>query len=195
MAGRSWVATYVGLLVLYIYTAFLAHSHTTLPGEVVVFYWLTSLDWSSLHALMAAISFLGTGPVSALAVVAVVLLLLWKRHRLEVVFVALLPLFAAGLSSLSKELVARPRPPGVTGDGSFPSGHVVYAVAFYGLLCFLMPHFVQGTLLKVFQAGLLLLIGLMMVSRVYLGAHWPSDVLGGLMLGSLALLPAIFIVG
>ena len=74
-------------------------------------------------------------------------------------------------------------------DYSFPSGHVMTYTTFYGFLAFLLgqkePGAPWGPLLQGSALGLVLLIG---PSRVYVGAHWPSDVLaayaaGGALLG------------
>jgi undecaprenyl-diphosphatase len=78
------------------------------------------------------------------------------------------------------------------GDYSFPSGHTVHYVVFLGFLWFLTlvlvrPRLLRWTLLAV-NGALVLLVGL---SRVYLGAHWASDVLGGYLLGGALLATAI----
>lgn len=67
---------------------------------------------------------------------------------------------------------------------SFPSGHSIGSMLFYGTLLFLLPKFVKKTttcfLLQILLGIAILLIG---ISRIYLGVHFPSDVLGGFSLG------------
>ena len=95
-----------------------------------------------------------------------------------------------------KELAARARPDPslalVEATGyAFPSGHVVFAFTFFGALIYLIGE-VDGftnhpVLLRAAQGALAFLILIIGGSRVYLGVHWPSDVIGGFLLGSLCL--------
>jgi membrane-associated phospholipid phosphatase len=75
---------------------------------------------------------------------------------------------------------------------SFPSGHVMFYLGFFGFVGFLAFSLwkpsIKRTLLLVLIGTLVALIG---VSRVYLGEHWPSDVLGSYLLGSLTLVASI----
>ena len=95
-----------------------------------------------------------------------------------------------------KEVAARPRPDAAlalveeTGY-AFPSGHAVFAAAFYGALIYLLSHWGafsdRPALRRAIQALLALFILAVGASRVYLGAHWPSDVIGGFLFGALCL--------
>jgi len=99
-------------------------------------------------------------------------------------------------NQLLKVSIGRPRPSDalVNVDGtfhfkSFPSGHVVFFVEFFGFLLFLaLVLLKRGTLrhaLVILSGFLIALVG---VSRVYLGAHWPSDVLGAYLAGGIWLM-------
>lgn len=94
----------------------------------------------------------------------------------------LLPL-SGGIEQLFKFLVGRPRPRGV--NWGFPSGHVTAATTFAVLLVYVLSRERVAPAARV----PLLLLGVLLVgsvgfARVILNAHWPSDVLGGILLGA-----------
>ncbi|MEU8761384.1 phosphatase PAP2 family protein [Streptomyces sp. NPDC048659] len=114
----------------------------------------------------------------------------WRRERLLALWVAGTSLFAVGFQQALKAAVDRPRP--VWPDpvdsanySSFPSGHVMTATVTCGLLLWVLAlHWTEtrrgwGTLTG---AALVSVVGVGW-TRVYLGVHWPSDVLGGWLFG------------
>ena len=76
-----------------------------------------------------------------------------------------------------------------TGAGnSFPSGHVLRAVIVYGLLAFVIRRLAVSQRIRALAAALAVaVIALVSIDRLYLDVHWESDVLGGLILGAIAL--------
>ena len=86
-----------------------------------------------------------------------------------------------------KNIMQRPRPINYrlideTGY-SFPSGHSMVSMAFYGFLIYLIYKYVKNKKLKIVGISLLsLLIALIGTSRIYLGVHYTSDVIGGFLL-------------
>jgi membrane protein DedA with SNARE-associated domain/membrane-associated phospholipid phosphatase len=97
---------------------------------------------------------------------------------------------AWALSGLMKSLVARPRPPVAvrlvaTSSWSFPSGHATQAIAFYGCAAALTAATTNRWSTKAtVWAGAVLVIVAIGFSRLYLGVHWVTDVLGGYALGA-----------
>jgi undecaprenyl-diphosphatase len=98
-------------------------------------------------------------------------------------------------NTLIKEVVARPRPLLdpllIRTDFSFPSGHAMNSVVFFGLVALFSLQLIaqrwQRILVILFSVLIPLLMG---VSRVYLGVHHASDVMVGFILGSLIMMGA-----
>ncbi len=156
---------------------------------------------AGLTVLMMGVSELGT-PRWATAIVALATaLLVLSRRKLEALFV-LATLTGPALSLVLKVATRRARPYSGSGDRllypmdrySFPSGHVVLFEVFYGFVAYLAFMGLEGTLrwaVVVISSVLILLVG---PSRVFLGAHWTSDVAAGYLIGGLwlALLTATY---
>ena len=88
------------------------------------------------------------------------------------------------LNQLFKNIIQRPRPDGyrlIAESGySFPSGHSMVSMAFYGLLIYLIWKMVKNEKIKYVSCGILaILIPMIGFSRIYLGVHYASDVIGG----------------
>jgi undecaprenyl-diphosphatase len=145
-----------------------------------------------LAASMRVVSVFGSPPVSVPLLVGGPALLWRLGHRLASRFAAVAALGALVGSAVLKQLWLRPRPPdevvevigGAPAGYSFPSGHTLLYVSFFGFLLywsytFLRPGRLRTILVLTFAA----LIGLIGVSRVYLGHHWASDVLASYALG------------
>lgn len=143
-----------------------------------------------LTAVMRAVTRAGSGPVMAAAIVAAGLGLRrvggsWRPLG----WLAAVSLGAALLDAVVKAAVARPRPsaalmlepaPGY----AFPSGHTVQAVS-YGALAWLLVARIPARSQRIaLWTAALATAGLVGASRVYLGAHWASDVIGGWALGA-----------
>jgi undecaprenyl-diphosphatase len=139
-----------------------------------------------LDAVMIAITSLGDGVVIIAVLVAVTAWLVAHRRRKLFGGLVLTMALAAIAVPLVKRLLIVPRPIDLyTGSDafSFPSGHATAAAALYAALAWLATH---NAALRWKIAGFTLagvLIAAIAVSRIYLAAHWPSDVLAGLALG------------
>jgi len=137
----------------------------------------------------------GTMMVTLVTLVAVVAFLFHRKYRhAEVMAGAVLLAWVS--SETTKALYARPRPDLVPHEvyvysGSFPSGHSTLAAACYLTLAMLVASLGTRRRSKALAYGL---AGLVLIavgfSRVYLGVHWPSDVLAGWCLGALWALAA-----
>ncbi|MBI2913004.1 MAG: phosphatase PAP2 family protein [Chloroflexi bacterium] len=194
VAGALWLA----LLGLTLALTFLAARHDTLPGDVGITTWAQGLafpgeDFSdTVRAVVSTEVVLATG--------AAIALVLWLRgYRRQAILLAvglvLLPLLAASI----KDIVDRPRPSAELVDlrasfssPSFPSGHVMSGTYLYGFLLYLSIALTLATTAR-WALGALSLFILVFngPANVYLGVHWPSDVLGGYACALLLLGPLV----
>ena len=148
-----------------------------------------SLASPPLTASMRGFTFLGSMAVSWTLTLALAAWL-WSRRLSRDAMLLLGTMVAAEiLNDLLKLAIRRPRPEPffdtpLPGSYSFPSGHALFAICFYTTLCAIFCRlFPQYRIALQIAAGLLIAaIGL---SRVYLGVHYPSDVLGGYLCGVL----------
>lgn len=148
-----------------------------------------------LNTIMRALSWAGYMPNSAYVVVGAIIIFLCCRYWREALFV-LLSALSGLVSTVVKLLVNRPRPgaPLVhvlekTQQQSFPSGHVIFYTAFFGFIIVVMYCRTEiPKILRLSVSGIcLLLILLIPLSRIYMGAHWFTDVTAGSLLGMICL--------
>jgi undecaprenyl-diphosphatase len=142
----------------------------------------------------------GDGLPLALVVIAGSLLLLARGHRLEAALLAGSFLIRAADVAV-KHLVLEPRPsPDLVrvsfphDDLSFPSGHVIGVTLVFGLLAAFLPRLTSSP--RLVLAGRILcglLIATIGLARIWAGAHWPSDVLGGYLYALVFLLPLLLL--
>jgi undecaprenyl-diphosphatase len=141
-----------------------------------------------------SVSRYGSTPV-VLAVAALASLAAWPKCRPLAVAIILLALARPLLEFVLKEVVGRDRPVGnrlVPGRGnSFPSGHPFAAAASWGFVPLVVALYTRRRAVWWASAigawGLVVLVG---ASRVWLGVHWASDVVGGILLAVLGVLGA-----
>jgi undecaprenyl-diphosphatase len=130
------------------------------------------------------------GAPALVAVVAVCSLLLWRRARASYAIARLwLALVGSSLLSQSiKHLVGHVRPPqslqAIHASGfSFPSGHATESIAVWLAVFTIVPLLARGPSRLLARAACVAAVIAVGASRVYLGVHWPTDVLGGWALG------------
>ncbi|MBW6532192.1 phosphatase PAP2 family protein [Sphingomonas sp. RRHST34] len=138
-----------------------------------------------LHAALIDVTALGSGTVLTLVVAGTVGLLLVRRLWLTAALIAAATISGSIIAAQAKHWVGRPRPElvdhlvQVTGL-SFPSGHATNSALVYLTLAGLVAQVADGRAVRSYIFVIaILLTGLIGVSRVYLGVHWPSDVLAG----------------
>lgn len=181
----------------------------TLTAAILFFPAFQSVD-AHVSAAMRAIELPGLEPVaglftflgSALAMTILTVIgtgwLLVRRRRAEATLLAATMALGTALGSMLKLLIERGRPGleaariPVPESYSFPSGHALAAVLFFGVVAFLIFILAEGTRLKFAGVSLCALLALgVALSRVYLGVHYLGDVMASWMLGSALLVGAI----
>lgn len=186
------------LLLALLVLAVVVHAHPgPLPGDasIEVGVQRALLHRGLLTAAIEAISTVNWPVPTAITLAIIVAIFSVLRRWLD----AIVPPLAAGTSSLATFLLSRwvhrPRPLGhgvhplqyITTTYSFPSGHVTYAVAVFGLFLFLTAQVrraVHPALRWGIRAVLVAVVLLMPLSRLTEGEHWPSDVLAGVLDGA-----------
>jgi undecaprenyl-diphosphatase len=147
---------------------------------------LQQLRSAWIDNLMVAITEIGGLRVAAPVIVAVALVLAYKRCWRTLAYWLAAQGVAVLLVSVLKLGVARTRPsPIYSGieQYSFPSAHAASAIVLYGFLGYLLARRRSIRVQLVSSAAVASFVVLIGLSRVYLGAHWFSDVLGGLSFG------------
>ena len=192
---RSWRFE-VGLLVaigLAAFLTWLARTVAYFPLDVELTRDLQAIENPWLEMLFRAVAWIGFPPQSNFIFGAVVLGLFLIGLRLEAAMTLFAAVGSAGLWFMLAPFVGRPRPsPEMVRvalelpTGGFPSGHALNLTAIFGFLIYLTIVLVSDvrwrSLLVALLAVPILTIG---VARVYDGAHWPSDVLGGYLIGGI----------
>ena len=191
--GRSWrLWAFVGGFALTVAMFLVARACSNFPGDE----WLLKAsqrieaDW--LDALALGLDEMGEVPVLPAVLGGSIWALFAARRWVEsLMIVASLPFMVAG--QFLKVAVGRARPDEMLAAAEsagfgFPSGHSVYAMLFGGLMIFIAGGLIRNLWARRFVQGFVALwVVTTGASRVYLGVHWPSDVVGGFMFGAISL--------
>lgn len=186
-------------LVSLILFAFVTHTvlqTPTIQFDTTLSQAVYSLRTPAMTQTMILISFLGADFI-VLGAGIVTILLAWRKHKYEaVLFLAVLAIGLL-LNIILKVIFQRPRPDfdpilDLSSSYSFPSGHAMNSFIFYSVLAYFVYHFTRNLFLSISAiisaVVIILLVGF---SRVYLGVHYPSDVLAGFIAGFFIFVTAI----
>lgn len=154
-------------------------------------------DW--LQAPMQVITLLGN-PLTIIMILMALAIWSYMQKMWQLLLAVALAIGVIGVNTALKEAVRRIRPDTeyvrnmLLDSYSFPSGHSAAATVGFGLLAWLLwQHLPQpwGALVGILLITLIVLVG---ISRVYLGAHYPSDVIAGWLVGSIGVVLIIIFV-
>jgi undecaprenyl-diphosphatase len=180
------------------FMAILVSKHTIVHFDSTVISYVQGFEVPMLTAIMKFFTFIG-GTVPILVLSILLLFFLYKvfKHRLELIlFIAVIA--GANILFVSLKLLFHRARPDLhrlieVSNYSFPSGHATNAFALYGVLTFLLwrhiPTRLGRSILIIISVIFILAIG---VSRIYLGVHYPSDVIAGYFISAFWLSIAIW---
>lgn len=140
---------------------------------------------------MLFITFLGESKILSVVMLILVIWFIAKKNWRTAYHVFALGILLSVSIEAFKHFVHSPRPWGIVHPPkgySFPSGHATFSIAFYAGLALLLTKVFKQKYRSVFYIIAGLIIVAICTSRLYLGAHWFTDVLGGLLLGAAILI-------
>lgn len=179
-------------ILLFIVLAFFAYFNNYFPLDLTITQTLQKIQLGWFDSAMRILSFWGEASRSLTAVLLVSFVFYLLKLRKDAVLIALSSYGLVLLTTIIKFLVHRTRPSGSLveqlipqlNSESFPSYHVIVTIAIFGYLFFILHKHIKNNPKRRFLETICLsVIFLMGLSRVYLGAHWASDVVGSFLLG------------
>jgi membrane-associated phospholipid phosphatase len=199
---RRLVLTLLLLLMAGTALTLAAYVFGVFPFDLEAALWLRGVESPAVLAVMGAVSLLGDGWVPLILVLAVAAVYALRKKWVAAVFVVA-TLSAGLLAGILKVLVGRPRPPVLAispydffpsfNTYAYPSSHVLFFVVFYGFLAYLSWLYLAGRARWISISVCAALIVLIGPSRILLGEHWVSDVIGSYIIGTLWLIILILL--
>jgi len=209
IVGKPWrryraaiFQTYlIGAVVTFIILAVLAKTAAYFTFDVTITHAVQNFNAGWFDALMRTLTWIGFAPQAYVITLGILFFLFASGLKWETVVTFVSVLGSSALGVGIKVLVDRPRPSAdlvnvinQLKDYSFPSGHVLFFTTFFGFLLFLAYILLKNawwrTCLLVILVIMVALIG---PSRIYVGQHWASDVVGAYLIGSVWLALSILI--
>ncbi len=185
------------MLIIAIILSFAAGKFTILllPVDLISYFELQDEASPFFNILMSFVSALGEFGIAMSLTIIIASIFAFRKQWLESVFVVIAAISSTMLTFSLKYIIQRPRPIPVNANAlglvqkidqfSYPSGHVLFFFVFFGFLAYLAWIYLTGLfriMVISLSAGLIILIG---PSRVFLGAHWASDIAGSYLVGAL----------
>ena len=149
--------------------------------DTAVFHFLQGLRTAWGDSLLVAVTELGDAAVTIPVTAAVLVWLLWRQAWHAAAYWLGAIVFAAAFASILQAVLQVPRPIDLytVGTFSFPSGHTVINGTLYGFLALLAAREMRPRWRVGVAAAAAIFVAAIAFSRLYLGAHWLSDVIGG----------------
>ncbi|MDR1012381.1 MAG: VTT domain-containing protein [Coxiellaceae bacterium] len=156
-----------------------------------IYFLLKSSRQEVLDYIFVLITLLGDLPLLLVLSIIIFIWLWWKKYQYIALHWLSIIIFSGILIGSIKLLVYLPRPQDtayIINSSSFPSAHVTLSVALYGFLAMIVAHRLKSTKRSLLYGITGFFLVSIAFSRIYLGAHWLIDVIGGIFLGFFILL-------
>ena len=158
----------------------------------VIKQWLDSIAGPTFDVIMGRITDLGSPLAFYIMAAGGLIYFIYRKKMIWGIFLVLNLFTAWIIMNLSKILFLRERPAGEhlthAAGYSFPSGHAMLSLVFYGFIIYYLLTQVRNRQSKIAAGLLVFLILLIGVSRIYLNVHFATDVLGGFIMGGVLLI-------
>ena len=194
IGSRSWLFIPLGLAAAAAGLSMLVSVASPLSGEEPILEAVRNAEFPLLDRISQGLDWLGRRWVIVASVLALSAVLWVRKRRAEALACLLiipLEFFTLGL----REVIDRDRPillpqewTTISPSPGFPSGTTLHAMLFFGFIAYVCHVYLRpGRLRLALQAGLVLMIAIMSYSRIYIGVHWPTDILGAWLYGGVFL--------
>lgn len=183
----------IALLILTITIIVLIYTKKELQIDILAYNIIVEkLRTPSLTKIMKIITMLGNANI-IITICLLTSILIFKNHKQLALIIPLNLIIVTCANQLIKQIIKRPRPFGYRlieiGGYSFPSGHAMVGLAFYGLYLYIINKIIQNRKLKlILNITVITIIILIGISRIYLGVHYLSDILVGYFISAIYLL-------
>lgn len=190
----------VALIAGFVVLSILAASTDRFPGDLWLAERLQDIDSTAIARVLDITEDVGDDPiVIGIWIAAGITFALISGLQVGLMFA-----LAGALRMLNpfiKELIGRPRPSAdllefteQPSTMSFPSGHATTSFVLFGLIFYFSAVYVRNTVARLaIQAGCVWMIVVVGIERVYAGAHWPSDVIGGYWFGAIIVIGIVIL--
>lgn len=157
--------------------------------DVALQQFIINFRFEPLSSIFKIITDLGDTKAMIVWTIIVALIFFWKKKYIYSLSITLSIGISELISFIIKNTVERHRPPAfmalvTESSPSFPSGHTIAALSFFGFLIYFFNKKIENKSLRYLLNSICALIIILAgIIRIYLGAHWPSDVLASYILG------------